>query len=454
MLQRQYIYYIALLGFLITSAASLVIQAHIQASEHLAFIGGWVIAQYSLASLLMLLAWWRMPKNHSFHAIALLIVVAVLSRFLLLFVDPYTSNDVYRYLFDGVIALQGYDPYQLSHDSALIADLRQQWQPPAEHAKYVTLYPPLALALFSFAASFGVNDALLAWKILTFIASLLVLLLGYLVLRCAGKRQHFPLLALSPLLIFEAGEGLHIDIFSALAVIAAVYCWQSRQLKWMGLCIGIGGLIKVLPMFLLWPMLFILQRWKERFELVLSSIGVWAGGYGLTWLLGFQPIGSLPVFFEKWRSGSPLFLWLEPYLTAQQIMIILPVLFLAGLLLIAVVLYRLVLQNSAASTVSETHYLSLQAIMALPLILSPVIFPWYLLPVIVLLALKPNAFLLFWSLSLPLVYEVLGAFICCQSWQPANWPVHTIGVGFMIAAGVHFILIKKRKKPVMPEAYQ
>ena len=92
--------------------------------------------------------------------------MAIALRLLLLPVDPYTSSDTKRYLFDGKLALESFDPYTIPHDHEDIEDLRSQWAPPDEHAKYGTLYPPLALGVFVWSAYFGIDNALLAWKTL------------------------------------------------------------------------------------------------------------------------------------------------------------------------------------------------------------------------------------------------------------------------------------------------
>jgi len=79
--------------------------------------------------------------------------------------------------------------------------------------------------------------------------------------------------------------------------------------------------------------------------------------------------------------------------------------------------------------------------MAFPLIISPVIFPWYLLPLMALLALRPNVFMIVWSLSIPLLYEAIGQFTCCNNWAPADWPIHIIGLS-LIASIVISIALK------------
>ena len=426
--------------FLLIIAYSLVLSSNLEAAHRLDFFGARVVSQYTLASLVMLMLWWVSLRQNVLNLvpprnnIISFLVVGVVARLLLLMSDVYTSNDVSRYLFDGRIAFEGFDPYRLAHDAPELSELRAQWSPPDEHAKYVTLYPPMALALFSFAASFGVKGSLLAWKLITLFASIATLLIGAKVLVRANKAQHLPLLALSPLLILEAGEGLHLDIITALAVISAVYFWQAKKLSLVGVFIAVGGALKILPLALLLPFLLCLESWKHRAILFFSAAFTWFAIYLSSVTLGFKPVGSLSIFFEKWRSGSALFLWLEPHMSVLSLVTLLFALVL--LAYAGIVFYMLQSRN-----INDDLILCLQYAMAIPLLVSPVIFPWYLLPLLVLLALRPNLPLIVWSISMPFLYEVLSQFLCCQHWAPADWPVHLIGFSFILA--VLFTLVVK-----------
>jgi len=390
-----------------------------------AYIGDLTIAQYTLIGLLMLLAWKTAPDSSHLHHYRLLIIVAVVLRIGLFAVEPYTSNDVDRYLFDGRIAVEGFDPYRLSHDAEVLKDLRAQWQPPAEHAKYVTLYPPLALGLFSVAASAGVTNAIVVWKGILLVAGLLTLWLSTRVLQHANKLKHLPLIALSPLLILETGIGLHIDAVSTLAIIAAVYYWQRHRLLNVGIVIGLGVSIKLLPIMLLLPFVMSKTKFIDAVKLVSAAVLTVIVIYSVTVISGLYPVGSISVFFEKWRFGAPLFVLLDGVLSGKNIV--------GLLLIIAVVTSGLIAYfcwhyRSIMSLKSSLLIGAAQLAVALPLIISPVVFPWYLMPLVPLLALYPNRYLLAWTLVVPLGYEVLNQYWCCGHWLPAQWPILIIGL--------------------------
>ena len=444
---KYWLYYGSLACVVLLSFASNFLSAIAQGQSELSveYIGMYTIIQYCLMAFFMLLAWFTSPKSSQLKNYKALLITAFLVRIVLIDVSPYTSNDVNRYLFDGRIAYQGFDPYRISHDADELTQLRAKWQPPQEHAAYVTIYPPLALALFSFSSSFGFDHAELAWKCLLLLAGLLTVWLSALVLKKAGKLANLPLVALSPLLILETGVGLHVDAFSALAVISALYLWQRQFLLYCGVVIGIGMSLKVLPVMLLLPLFFVQKSLKNAFTLVFGWAAAMVLIYGATVTLGYLPIGSIGVFFEKWRNAAPIFMVLDTLFSGYQLVVALMVIAMTTVLIIAYTSFK---QDKDSKANTDVIYLGMQASLALPLILSPVLFPWYLLPLIPLLALRPSVFLLAWSLLMPLTYEVLGDFLCCQQWQPAHWPSVLLAVLYVLTVVkiIHYGITKHNKK--------
>jgi len=418
------LFYISLFGVLLLSLSSYYLSC-IATNNQQSIVGYYTMAQYSAMGLCMLLAWKSSPQSSTLVDYRGLLLIAVIARVLLFDIQPYASNDVDRYLFDGRIAVEGIDPYRVSHDAPQLTALREQWQPPVEHAKYVTLYPPLALGFFAIAASSGIAKALIVWKLTLLIASVMTVWITAKVLQHANKLEHLALVALSPLLILEAHVGLHLDALSTLAVISAIYCWQRQWIARAGLVIGLGTLIKLLPIMLILPLIFTLKSINKIVILIMTALATIISVYLLTISLGFHPVGSISVFFEKWRFAAPLFVLFDNFLSGQQILIVMIML---STLVCSAVIYCCWHNRHSLAKNNVLLFGVMQLVIALPLIVSPVTFPWYLMPLVPLMALYPNRYLIIWTLLMPLTYEVIGQFICCQLWQPALWPVWFIGL--------------------------
>jgi hypothetical protein len=397
-------------------------------------LGTLTIIQYSIMSIAMFGYWYFGPKSNNWRDYRGLLAVSILIHLILIPVSPYTSNDVERYMFDGKVVLSGLDPYRVTHNDPQVADLRQHWATPEEHAKYPTIYPPGALALYATAALAGPANAEPSWKFLLATASIMLLIVMTKLLTHMQRLRHISLIALSPLLILETGVGAHVDVFSALSIAFALYFWQTKSLHWSGLALGLGGLIKLLPLVLLVPLCFTQPRIKSFLTLGLSASGIFITGYIIAFMLGMHPVGSTPVFFEKWRNASPLFELLNTLMQGKALLYLIVALTAACMGTIA-----LIAQYHRANLSFDPAIL-LQIAIAIPLLVSPVIFPWYLLPLAVLFAIRPSAFLAAWLILLPFSYEVLNQFACCQNWAPQQWPIYLIALGLL--AGLTFDLAR------------
>lgn len=394
--------------------------------------GTWAVSQFVFLFLCMLAAWWSTPPaTDRLRDVRTLLIIGIILRIMLVPLEPYLSNDVDRYLFDGKIALEGYDPYRVNHEAEALRSLRQAWSPPPEHTQYPTLYPPLSLALFSAAASAGVEHATLVWKCLTAVASLATLFLVAILLRERGQLRHLALVALSPVLILESGIGAHVDAFSALFVTAALLAYQRGRLAWAGVYIGLGALVKLLPIALLLPLVLGQRRLHRALRIAAAAVTTVVAGYALTLLLGFLPIGSLGTLFAKWRFGSALFPLLEPTLSSTvQLVLVVTLLGVGGL--------WIALRSRQGPAPVAIDSPLLPASLCLILLLSPVVFPWYLMVLVPLVAVNPQPFVILWLGTLPLTYEVLGGFYAQGTWEPAQWPLAIMAGGF--ALGLYLTL--------------
>ncbi len=408
------------------------------------WLGVFTIAQYFGLTIAMIIAWYAAPRSNQLSDYRFLIYFAVLAHLVLIPIESYTSNDVSRYLFDGKLFVDGFDPYRTPHNAPEVNEIRHLWQPPSEHLSYVTLYPPLAILLFGLAANAGVEWAGLVWSTLVAFSAIGTLWICTLILMHIRRLHYLPLVALSPLLILETGIGGHIDSVLTLAVSVAVLMWLKQRYFLTGLFIGLGALIKFLPILLLLPLTFSSKKVPESVKMITGTLGLLFIAYSITVLIGLVPIGSIDVFFQKWRFGSPLFATLESITSVQAHMAIA-----AGILimlsgLIAVVAWRMRSVRNVAIV-----GLLMQLTMALPFLLGPVVFPWYLCVLVPLLILRPNATLLLWMTLLPFTYEVLGLFVAEGLWQPAIWPLLLIAYGLMVGLAIDYKGIFLKRKTVM-----
>ena len=407
--------------FAVASAGAIPLSWLVEGEASLSHVGDVVLAQYAVMTVAMLAAWRTTPREPRLRDIGALIVAGVLARALVFFADPYLSNDMERYLWDGRLAYEGFDPYRVAPDDPVVRNLRDTWPTPEEHAQYPTLYPPAALGSFALAASTGLDFSSIAWRALTSAAGLAILFVSHWTLRRFGALRHHAIVSLSPLLVLEVGVGAHVDVFSTLGVALALLALSHARPVHAAAALGIGALFKLLPAVALVP-LVMTQPGRRAIAVAACGGLIIVGGYASAFGLGLEPLGSTLVFLEKWRFGSPGFALIERALHPDAL---LPLIFTTALL-------GLAFTSWPTRRADWVH--RIQLALAIPLLLSPVVFPWYLCVLVPGLALAPNALVLTWISLHPLTYEVLNGYIESGHWSPAGWPLLVIAIGVGIAA--------------------
>jgi alpha-1,6-mannosyltransferase len=359
-----------------------------------------------------------------------IVLTGVLCRLLLIPVPPYTTHDVTRYMFDGAMVLAGLDPYAVSPGDVRAAAVAAIWPTALEHARYPTLYPPLALWAFSSCARFGPAAAWLVWKAVVGCASVATLVVA----RQVARGRLIALVALSPLLVLEGGIGGHLDILCAMAVTLA--CSEQSQLM-RGTWVGVGVLLKLTPLPMIGPItISYLRRTPVRaLGTVVGFVSVIAAAYWIAHAKGFQAVGSLRTFFDKWSFGSP---WI--FVDASREVVLGVALGLALLTCLA----------SAGLAWRRALGPALMLAACAPFVGSPVVFPWYLCTAAALLCVWPSWTVIAWVTTLPLTYEVIDRFDVDNTWFPARWPISVMCVAVLAGAIADVWLVLRRRASVSP----
>ncbi len=373
------------------------------------------LAVHFTATAVMLGAWaWlrRAPRgdDHA-RAVASLVGFGVVARFALATAAPFTTTDVERYLWDGAVALHGQDPYVLAPDAPALAGLRAVFPVPLDHMNVATCYPPLAVGLFALAAVWGGARALTVWKLLVACASSAVALASWRHLREGDRAADTVLVALSPLLVLESGVGGHLDAFGALAVVAAVASAERGRWDRAALAVGIAGAVKFVPGMVAVPLVL---RAPARVRFTLLAALPLALSMATARGLGMTPPGTLGTVALNWSFAAPLWSALYHFFPEGDGVI-------RASLAAAALLGWLVLglrRRSLARNARDAF--------AWGLVVSPVLYPWYGMPLAALTAFAPAGWVLALLTALPVSYEVIDGYQATGRWHPHTWPMVTI----------------------------
>lgn len=342
---------------------------------------------------------------------AVLWAVGVGGRLLLLPLTPHFSDDIYRYLWDGRIALHGVNPYLHAPDAEALEPLRTAWHALVNHPEIPTIYPPGAQILFHLLALLG--SSVLLYKAAWVVADLGV---AWVVDRIARRRGlgATPLLLWlwSPLVLVEVAWSGHLEPLGILPMVAAVLLLarpggrsagkaagpdSRRRGLLAGGFLGLGVSVKLAPALAL-PALARRRGPAAAALILLVPLLLYLPYSGA----GARLFAGLGEYAARWEFNAGLFLPLEALFGPRGAR-------LAG--------------GGAAAAVALLAGLrrwpldrALLWAMGAALLLSPTLHPWYLLWILPLAALARSRAWIVLTATVFLAYAGLDAYRATGHW--------------------------------------
>ena len=370
----------------------------------------WVLLGATFLVYLLLIPTARLlARAHPFPVLFWCFLVGSLCLAAYLPSDLLLSPEVQRYRWDGFIAQEGFNPYQLTPDDPELVDLRENFGTDVPDPEARTLYPPLAQLLFYAMARIGA-DSILGYRILFGIMALLGA--AVLVPLCRGSRVPVSQLALflwHPLLMVETGANAHLEamaLFFLLTSMAALV--TGHHITPMG-TLGLAVLAKAYPLAL-FPLYLRRVPWHR---IIIFFLVVLVGAAPFL-AAGREPLRALMTFLEgaRFNPGPYLLMeWLFEWIQRPEWTR--PALGLLGLGL-ALGLY-VTDDGTEVSMLRRAFYLTL-----LPLILGPVVKPAYFVWILPFLAMLSPGNPLRWTVFY-LSASVLLAYLRTETGDIPTW---------------------------------
>jgi alpha-1,6-mannosyltransferase len=361
---------------------------------HLFRAAGWFVILFVLASAAYAVAvgWILHRPPASRRALGGILGAALLFRLLLLPTAPTLSTDLYRYLWDGRLAVAGVSPYRHPPNAPEVAAFRDELvYPHLNHVDWRTIYPPGGQLVFAAVAGLR-PSSVIGMKLVIFAADLLTigLLLGW--LGALGRPAAWVLVyAWHPLVVVEfAGSG-HLDALVLATTVGALWAAARGHLVAAGLLVGVGALVKVYPLLLL-PAIW----GRRRARVLAAGLGVVAAGYALYWREGAAVLGSLGRYVAEEEFNGTLRAMLELGLAplgpaGLMAARLVPLLGLAG--------FALAVGGGTAPVERRARWL-----VGGYLLTTPNLFPWYALWMVPLQAAAPAWPWLYLTCAVALTY--------------------------------------------------
>ena len=347
-------------------------------------------------------SWWVLRRRGQAPALPIILGVGLLARVLLIPAAPTLSEDVYRYLWDGRLVAHGVNPYPHAPSDPALQHFHDPLIRRLNHAGVPTIYPPAAQLLFGAVALVAATPA--AWKLLLLALEFgLILALLRMLERRGMPRERLLLYYWNPLVLVESFGSGHLDLAAAAFLVVALALYEGNRRARAGILFALAVLTKYVPALLI-PWLVRRRAWALLGAAALATALLAApflqAGAALT--------TGLRIYARHWEFNGAAYHVLRECMHSE--IAIRRILAAAGLLVSIVIAWR-------ARSATGAAY----ACLASFLVLSPTVFPWYVVPVVALLPLHPDWGMIAFSGLIALSYLPLPAYRSSGLWTLPSW---------------------------------
>jgi hypothetical protein len=195
-----------------------------------------------------------------------LVGLAILFRFIFLFAIPNLSQDFYRFIWDGRMILEGFNPYLslpetfIKHGTQPIAEAYNLYDGMGEmNGSHYTNYPPINQLCFLIAAllaSKSIFGAVIVLRIIIILADIGIIYFGTKLL----EKLKLPVknifwYALNPFIIIEMTGNLHFEPVMLFFLVWSLYKLQQQKWIWTAVLLACSISVKLIPLLFL-PLFF------------------------------------------------------------------------------------------------------------------------------------------------------------------------------------------------------
>jgi len=398
----------------------------------------------------------------------LLAVLAFSFRFLFLFSIPNLSQDFYRFIWDGRMILEGFNPYLYTPESFIINGVSPIYQAQELYngmgilnASHFTNYPPLNQLCFVIAGLFAGKSILgsaIVLRLIIIAADFGTLYFGKKLLEKINIPVHTIFwFILNPFIIIELTGNLHFESVMIFFLIWSLYLFKIGKWRFSAVIFACSISIKLIPLIFL-PLFFnwffndkfSVKNWKLHFIelkklfvfysiIIMVSLILFMPFYNLEFLQNYaQTVG---LWFQDFEFNASLYYVARAigylftgYNEIGSIGKVIPV------IIILFVLYASFFRNNKTLKELITNML---IVLSFYFFMSTTVHPWYIATLLILSIFTKYKFPLVWSFA-----AILSYLAYANSNNTENlWIIgleYTIVYGFLIWE----VFIKKATKLV------
>jgi len=373
-------------------------------------------------------------KTFTIRDLIILLVIGFIIRIILIPSNPILSDDIYRYLWDGKVFYHGFNPFSYAPDSLNLESLKDSAiYPYVNFPEIPTVYAPFAQIIFAISYILGYN--ILVWKIILFVFECVLVLFLYKLLNTFSMNpMRLAIYLLNPLVVIEIYGSGHLDIIGVCFLIIGIFYFYKNKIGLSLFTFIVSILVKYNPLIMILPI--IKKKFLQKILIIISSV--------IFVLFLFTQNGTIPTagmitFVNRWEFNGFLykvFLFIydalggsahkwfsfdyngrieDFYLEGKFYYKVL-----ASLILLVILIDQLKKLKMTENYKGINYLQPVFFIGAAMFLLSPTLYPWYLIWIIPLLVFLPNWSWLLFTMLIQLSYFVLQDYTLHGIWKESN----------------------------------
>ena len=343
-----------------------------------------------------------------------MIVIGMVFRAIYLLVFPELSDDVFRYIWDGMLTNEGISPYSMLPSEWSNVGLSQDFGNMLHQLNspdYYSIYPPVLQSVFALSVWLGNGQLLssvITLRVLVLLAELGSMVLIWKLLKAwKMNTRNLMLYALNPLVIIEFAGSLHGEVFMIFFLLLSLWLLAEKR-QWVSATVfGLSVGTKLLPLMFL-PFYIKRLGWLKSMIYGTVVILIVAVLYVPFWTpeLLENTLSSLRLYFANFEFNASIYYiirevgyWHKGYNIIGLTAVWLPRVVAASILLIALL--------NKDKTISGIPKLMLFA-WFIYYAFATTVNPWYVAVLAAFLPFTKYRFALLWLMLVPLSYEAFG----------------------------------------------
>lgn len=394
-----------------------------------------------------------------------LVGISFLFRVIFIFSIPNLSQDFYRFIWDGRMILEGFNPYLFTPESFIskgelpVYQARELYDGMGSlSASHYTNYPPLNQLCFVIAGFFAgksIFGSVIVLRLLIVLADLGTLVFGKKLLNKLKLPQNNVFwYLLNPFIIIELTGNLHFESVMIFFLVWSLYLLHIGRWKFAAIILACSVSIKLIPLIFL-PLFFqyLMQGNESTYSIRnFKRIVIFYLVIGFTTLILFLPFYSIQfltnysetvgLWFQNFEFNASI------YYIAREIGYLFrgwnEIAIIGKIIPIIVILFIFIMTFFRKNRTSKELMTAMLFVLSFYYFMSTTIHPWYIATLLILSIFTKYKFPLVWSFIIIISYLAYA-----NSNNTENLLI--IGLEYVIVYGIMFWeLFAKNKKNMVP----